>query len=137
MQIDWYDRKNDPLIIIKRIQKERGITKKEAEKIVRKMVPDEGEFQSRVKKAVIEAYPEGYTVKIQQAQYSTGGIPDLMTVIKGHYFGFEVKRPYFHKKSELQKKTIEQIRAAGGTADFISYADEALEMIEEYFKNGR
>ena len=77
------------------------------------------------------------TRKDIRSKFSKLNIPDLMTVIKGHYFGFEVKRPYFHKKSKLQKKTIEQIRAAGGTADFISYADEALEMIEEYFKNGR
>jgi len=133
VQIDWYDKKNDPLAHILRIQKEKGITKSEAEKIVREMVPKEPDFQKKIKEAVIEAYPEAYVVKIQQAQYSTGGIPDLMAVIRGHYFGFEVKRPYFHKKGDLQKKTIKQIRAAGGTADFVSYPEEALGLIEAYF----
>ena len=135
MRIDWYDRKNDPLSIILRIQKEKGITKREAEKIVRGMMPKESDFQKKIKEAVNEAYPDAFSVKIQQAQYSTGGIPDLMVIIKGHYFGFEVKKPYFHQKSPLQKKTIRRIRAAGGTADFISYAEEALEMIEKYFRN--
>ena len=60
-----------------------------------------------------------------------------MAIIDGHFFGFEVKRPYFNKKSELQKKTVKWIREAGGTADFISYREEALDIIEAYFKTGR
>lgn len=134
MRINWYDKKNDPLAVILQTQKEKGISKRDAEKIVREMMPDESHFQTKIKEAVMEAYPEAYVVKIQQAQYSTGGIPDLMVIIKGHYFGFEVKRPYFHKKSDLQKQTIKWITKAGGTAAFISYASEALDIIEKYFR---
>lgn len=133
MRINWYDPQNDPVKYIKQVQAEKQITRKEAEKIVREMMPKEPDFQKKIKEAVMEAYPEAYVVKIQQAQFSTGGIPDLMAVIKGHYFGFEVKRPYFHKKGDLQKTTIKQIRQAGGTADFVSYPKEALDMIEAYF----
>ena len=132
MRIDWYDKKNDPLIFILRAQKEKGITKKEAEKIVRGQMPKESDFQKKIKEAVLAAYPEAFAVKIQQAQYSQGGVPDLMVIIGGHYFGFEVKKPYFHKRSRLQERTIEWIRQAGGTADFVSYPEEALEIIGAY-----
>lgn len=133
MRINWYDKKTDPLGIILRTQKEKGITKREAEKIVREMMPSESDYQKRIKAAVLDEYPEAFVVKIQQAQYSQGGIPDLMVIIEGHYFGFEVKKPYFHTKSPLQKRTIGWINNAGGTAAFISYPDEALEIIGDYF----
>lgn len=135
MRINWYDKNNDPLAEVLRIQKEKRITKREAEKIVREMMPKESDFQKKIKEAILEAYPDAFTAKIQQAQYSQGGIPDLMVIIRGHYFGFEVKKPYFHKKSSLQIRTIKWITEAGGTAAFISYPSEALDIIEEYFKN--
>ena len=134
MRIDWYEKKNDPLTFILRTQKEKGITKREAEKIIRDQIPSESDYQKKIKEAIAERYPDAFVVKIQQAQYSQGGIPDLMAIIEGHYFGFEVKKPYFHKKTKLQEKTIEWIRAAGGTADFVSYASEALDIIEAYFR---
>lgn len=133
MRIDWYAKENDPLMFILRTQKEKGITKREAEKIIRDQMPSESDFQKKIKEAVMEMHPDAFVVKIQQAQYSQGGIPDLMVIIKGHYFGFEVKKPYFHKKTLLQEKTIERIRAAGGTADFVSYPQEALDIIEKYY----
>ncbi len=137
MRIDWYDPKNRPEDIISQVQAEKHITKKEAEKIVRRWVPEEGKYQKRIMDAIGEKYPEALVVKIAQGAFSQAGVPDLMAIIEGHYFGLEVKRPYFHKKSELQKKTVEMIRAAGGSADFVTYVDEALGLIEEYFKNGR
>lgn len=134
LRVNWFDKKNDPLSIILRIQKERGITKKDAEKIVRDQMPTEPKYQGKIRDAIREAFPEAYIVKIQQAQYSTGGIPDLMVIINGHYFGFEVKRPYFNKKGELQKKAIKEITEAGGTAEFVSYPEEAIKIINTYLK---
>lgn len=133
--INWFDKENHPAVLIPRMQKEKGITKKEAEKIVREQMPKESRFQKMIKDAISKAYPNGFIVKIQQGQYSTGGVPDLLVIICGHYFGFEIKRPYFGKKSQLQIETIKQIRDAGGTADFVSYPDEAVSIIENYFKS--
>ena len=132
--IDWYDKKNNPAAHIARLQKEKGISRSEAEKIVREQVPQESKFQKKVRDAVSKAYPGGFIVKIQQGQYSRGGIPDLMVIVNGHYFGFEIKRPYFNKKSKLQTQTINQIRDAGGTASFVSYPEEAIGIIEDYFR---
>ena len=136
---NWYDKKTDPAKVIAELQAKKGITKREAEAIVRKQVPKESDYQKKIKEVVKKAYPEALVVKIAQGEYSQCGIPDLMAVIEGHFFGFEIKRPYFHRKTEgtLQEKTIEWIREAGGTAEFISYPQEALEIIEAYFKTGR
>lgn len=136
---NWYDKKTDPAKVIAELQAKKRITKREAEAIVRKQVPKESDYQKKIKEVVKKAYPEALVVKIAQGEYSQCGIPDLMAVIEGHFFGFEIKRPYFHRKTEgtLQEKTIEWIREAGGTAEFISYPQEALEIIEAYFKTGR
>ena len=136
---NWYDKKTDPAKVIAELQAKKRITKREAEAIVRKQVPKESDYQKKIKEVVKKAYPEALVVKIAQGEYSQCGIPDLMAVIEGHFFGFEIKRPYFHRKTEgtLQEKTIEWIREAGGTAEFISYPQEALDIIEAYFKTGR
>lgn len=134
MRRNWYSKKEDPEKIIEMIQKEKGITKKEAESIVRKQVPKEGEYQKKIKEAIKKQYPKALIVKIAQGEYSQCGIPDLIVIIDGHFFGFEVKRPYFHTKSPMQRKTVEWIKEAGGTAAFVSYQEEALEIIGQYFK---
>ena len=135
---NWYDKKTDPAKIINEIKEEKGITKREAESIVRKMMPKESDFQKKIKAAIQKAYPEALVVKIAQGEYSQCGIPDLMAIIDGRFFGFEVKRPYFHKKTEgsLQERTIEWIHKAGGSAAFVSYPEEALEIIKQY-QSGR
>ena len=134
--INWFDKSADPLKIIKELQAEKGITKREAEAVVRKQVPKESDYQKKIKAAIPKKYPDALVVKIAQGEFSQCGIPDLMAVVEGHFFGFEVKRPYFHRKTggTLQERTIDWIRKAGGTAGFISYPQEALDMIEDYLK---
>lgn len=56
-----------------------------------------------------------------------------MAIIDGHYFGFEVKRPIVGSLSAIQGRTRDDIRKAGGTAEVISYPEEALTAIKEYF----
>ena len=95
---NWYDKKTDPAKIIAETQAKKGITKREAEAIVRKQVPLEKDYQKKIKEAIQKEYPKALVVKIAQGEYSQAGIPDLMVIIDGHFFGFEIKRPYFHKK---------------------------------------
>ena len=58
----------------------------------------------------------------------------MLMVKDGHYFGFEVKRPVVGVRSELQKKTVSEIRAAGGTAVFVTWPEEAIAEVEKYEK---
>ena len=55
----------------------------------------------------------------------------------GHYFGFEVKRPVVGIRSKLQEETVRKIQAAGGTATFVRWPEEAIMEVEEYEKSQR
>ena len=106
-------------------------TRTEALKKLRRKIKDESYYQKRIKEVLARRYPSAYIVKIAQGSYSTGGIPDLMMVYQGHYFGFEVKRPIFGEEGKLQKETIRRINQSGGTAAFVRWPEEAIAIIEE------
>ncbi|NSD63411.1 VRR-NUC domain-containing protein [Fusicatenibacter saccharivorans] len=102
---------------------------------LRKLIKDEGYFQSKIKKSLEEKYPDAFIRKISQGAYSEGGIPDILMIRDGHYFGFEVKRPVVGIRSKLQEQTVRMIQAAGGTAAFVCWPEEAIREVEEYEKS--
>jgi len=119
--------------IIAEVQRERGVTRGQAEGWLRKNVPTEKYFQKKIMEALKKEYPKAYIVKIAQGAYSQGGLPDLLFILDGHYFGFEVKRPVFGKVSKLQEAAIRKINAAGGTAAVVTYPEEAVGTIKRWF----
>ena len=100
-------------------------TKKQALAELRKLIKKEG------------YYPDAFVAKISQGAYSQAGIPDVMFIKDGHYFGFEVKRPVVGIRSKLQEQTARMIQAAGGTAAFVCWPEEAIREVEEYEKSQR
>ena len=86
--------------------------------------------------ALHEEYPDAYIVKVSQGAYSIGGIPDIMCVVQGRYFGFEVKRPVFGEVSSLQELAIRKINASGGTAAVVTYPEEAVSVLKWRFGEG-
>ena len=94
-------------------------------------------LQTKIKEALKKRYPDAFVVKISQGAYSQAGIPDVMFIKDGHYFGFEVKRPVVGIRSKLQEQTARMIQAAGGTAAFVCWPEEAIREVEEYEKNQR
>ncbi len=129
--LENYIKDFNPAKFIRDFQISQKTTRTEAMKILRKRIKSESYYQSKIKDALSKRYPDAYIVKVAQGAYSTGGIPDLMMVYEGHYFGFEVKRPIFGEEGKLQKRTIRKIIAAGGTAAFVRWPEEAIEIIEE------
>ena len=104
------------------IQKEeRARTKKEALGIARKRIPKESYYQDKIRKRLRQKYPEGFCRKISQGVYAEAGIPDLLFIYEGHYFGFEVKRPLVGRLSDIQRRTIRLIEKAGGTAAVVCW----------------
>ena len=75
-------------------------------------------------------YPAAYVVKVSQGMYSEAGIPDILCILDGHYFGFEVKRPVLGKLSKLQEVAMGKIEKAGGTAAVVSWPEEAYRVID-------
>lgn len=110
-------------------------TKKQALAELRKLIKKEGYYQTKIKEALKKRYPDAFVAKISQGAYSQAGIPDVMFIKDGHYFGFEVKRPVVGIRSKLQEQTVEMIHAAGGTAAFVRWPEEAIREVEEYEKS--
>lgn len=117
------------------IQKEaRARTKKEALAIARKRIPKESYYQDKIRKRLRQKYPEGFCRKISQGVYAEAGIPDLLFIYEGHYFGFEVKRPLVGRLSDIQRRTIRLIEKAGGTAAVVCWPEEAIKTVEDWRK---
>lgn len=131
--LERYEPNFDESSFIKSFMEARGLrTKKEALAILRKEIKKEPYYQDKIKKALKAKYPKAYVVKISQSMYSQAGIPDIMMIYCGHYFGFEVKRPVVGVPSKLQEETIRQITAAGGTAILVRWPEEAIQAVEQY-----
>lgn len=117
---------------LQRVMKEKQLTKSKAVETCRKAIPKEAYYQRKILKGLKEKYPEAFVVKIAQGAYSQGGLPDILVILDGHYFGFEVKRPLIGEVSRLQEVVIARIRTAGGTAEVISWPEEAIQAIERW-----
>lgn len=88
----------------------------------------EKEYQSEILK-YLRARPKSFTFKAAAGVYSQAGIPDIIHVEGGRFFGFEVKRPTRGKVSAIQMATIHWIRAAGGVAEVVHGVDEVKQIL--------
>lgn len=131
--LERYEPNFDENEFIRSFMEARGLrTKKEAMAALRKEIKKESYYQDKIKKALKAKYPRAFVVKISLSMYSQAGIPDIMMIYCGHYFGFEVKRPVVGVPSKLQEETIRKITAAGGTALFVHWPEEAIQAVEGY-----
>ena len=62
--------------------------------------------------------------------YGTSGIPDIIICYKGRFIGMECKLPGRHL-TELQKRALKKISAAGGYAYRVESANDAKKIIEK------
>lgn len=134
--LEKYVQDFDSDAFLQKLAAEKQVTKKEALEICRKTVPKEAYFQKKVIDSLKRQFPNAYIAKIAQGMYSQGGIPDVLCVLDGHYFGFEIKRPVFGNVSKLQGAAIEKIRNAGGTVGIVSWPEEAVRIIESWRSGG-
>lgn len=130
--LEKYVQDFDSDAFLRELAAEKQVTKKEALAICRKKVPKEAYYQKKVIDGIKKQFPNAYIAKIAQGMYSQGGIPDVLCVLDGHYFGFEIKRPIFGEISKLQEAAMERIRRSGGTAAVVSWPEEAAGIIESW-----
>ena len=74
-------------------------------------------FEVKVKRYIEEQ--GGWQVKFFANKFTRAGVPDVLACIEGYFVGIEVKADN-GVPTELQLKSIEQIRNAGGFA-FVLY----------------
>jgi len=80
---------------------------------------------------------EMFLWKEHGGMYGTAGIPDIITIFRGNFIAFEVKRPKGGKVTNLQCRAIEKIRAAGGYAFVVHSVEEVQTILNlEVFKRG-
>lgn len=114
----------------------KRISVKAFETIMRDTLPFEGYYQTEVKGFIRDTYPGAFVWKAAAGPYSRQGIPDVCAIINGHFFGFEIKRPYIGRVTKIQEKTMKEVIAAGGTAAVVSFWHQAKEEIEGWMKCG-
>ena len=110
------------------------ITSSAFNRIMHDTLPLEQVYQTEVIE-YIKTVPGAFVWKATAGPYSRQGIPDVCAVIDGHFFGFEIKRPYIGTPTKVQERTIRQIREAGGTAAVISFREQAKEVIDQWRKS--
>lgn len=113
----------------------KKISVKAFDNIMLDTLPFEGYFQTEVMGFLRDNYPGAFVWKAAAGPYSRQGIPDVCAIIDGHFFGFEIKRPYIGRLTKIQELTIKQIREAGGTAAVVSFWHQAKEVIEGWKAN--
>lgn len=101
-----------------------------ARKYLKARVPLEPKYQEKIMKYLKKRYPKAYIWKAAAGPYSRGGVPDIIAMIDGKFYGFEVKRPYYGKPSDLQRQAIKAIIANGGYAGTVCFPEEAEQIIE-------
>lgn len=128
-----YDKYKSKAEVIEAIRKDHPEirTAKQAEKYLRTILPLESHYQTRIIKHIKKLRPDAFVWKVASGEYSRGGIPDICAIIDGNYYGFEVKRPFIGEVTDLQRKTIEAIRRAGGRACVVCCPAEAEDFLKE------
>lgn len=87
--------------------------------------------QQKIQRALRKEYGKNiWMMKVHGGPFQKDGVGDLLGVVFGIGFMFEVKEPD-GTASEIQLETIEDFRTAGGIGAVILEADEAIELINE------
>ncbi len=73
--------------------------------------------------AYLRSINDCFCWKEHGGMYGTAGLPDIICCYKGKFIAFEVKNAG-GKVTELQKRTMGQINAAGGAAMLVRSVDE-------------
>lgn len=89
----------------------------------------ESRLQTKIQKALKQAFPGSYWRKIHGGQYQKKGIPDLLGCVQGRFFGLEVKCPDGDPPTDLQKANIRQIKKAGGGSCVVTSPEEAIDAV--------
>lgn len=88
----------------------------------------------KIRAAVKRRFPDAMIVKVHGGPYQTVGLPDLLVIVEGRAYGFEVKKQRLGESTEHaygratlpQLKRLADLRQAGGVAAVVLSVDEVL-----------
>ena len=90
----------------------------------------ERDVVAAIKKYLISLGRDIFFWKEHGGPYSTSGIPDIICCYKGRVLGLEAKLPG-GKLTELQKRALDKINAAGGIARRVQSVDDVKVIIAQ------
>ena len=90
----------------------------------------ERDVVTAIKKYLISLGGDIFFWKEHGGPYGTSGIPDIICCYKGRFLGLEAKLPG-GKLTELQKRTLDKINAAGGIARRVQSVDDVKVIIAQ------
>lgn len=93
----------------------------------------EGKIKAKVDKLLHQHKVWFYSP--QAGPYGRAGIPDRVAIVRGQFVGIEVKADRTKKPTQLQRKCMAQIEAAGGKC-FVVCDIETLKLLEDYLNVG-
>ena len=77
----------------------------------------------------LKSLPNSFAWKSQAGPYQRAGLPDVMAVIGGRFYAFEVKRPG-GRLTALQASTLAEMQKAGTIVAVVTSVEEAKRIIE-------
>ena len=89
----------------------------------------ERDIVAAIKKYLTSLGSDVFFWKEHGGPYGTSGIPDIICCYKGRFIGMECKLPG-GRLTELQKRAISKINAAGGIARRVESVEDAKNIIE-------
>lgn len=92
--------------------------------------------QQKIRKALKARYKRLWCFKVHGGPFQQDGIGDIMGVVEGFGFMFEVKEPD-GEASPIQEETVDDYIEAGGIAAIIVEASEAFELIDKTLARAR
>jgi hypothetical protein len=107
------------------------------------MASNETQLVNNIRKAIMADYPDAVILKIHGGPQQDPGVPNLVGVVGGRFFGFVVK----HQKPEESEEhargratvtqigMLERIKQAGGVAGVVLSVEEVLGIVSVAYKN--
>ena len=90
----------------------------------------ERDVVAAIKRYLISLGGDIFFWKEHGGPYGTSGIPDIICCYKGRFLGLEAKLPG-GKLTELQKRMLDKINAAGGIAHRVESVDDVKAIIAQ------
>ena len=90
----------------------------------------ERDVVAAIKKYLITLGGDVFFWKEHGGPYGTSGIPDIICCYRGRFLGLEAKLPT-GKLTELQKRALDRINAAGGIARRVESVDDVRAIIAQ------
>ena len=91
-------------------------------------IPLESAIVAKIMRALKTA--GGWWVKTHGGAFQMAGIPDIIGCWRGRFVALEVKRPKVGRPTKLQLLVLAAIRSAGGIAEIVTSAEEALNALK-------